>query len=201
MSVERVSQMPLHAATIYTKEAFDQYVSEARSRPDYQEPFAFAIGIATLDESGVVIDMWHPTINTTIDGVLQNKGSAVVFADAVGYKGGNKCYILNYADTLTIGARFHPFIKDDIRNTIQQHPNIDAAFKASLVLLYQDEQNDCIYKPTLTLLSDIDDSTASLADRWLVERIKNNDTTDKPLVDLSLYKSSPSRDLYKKLKG
>lgn len=199
MPVKHVSHNPLLAATIFTKEEFDLFVSEVRSRPDYQEPCAFAIGIATLDESGTVIDIWHPKVNAISHGVLQNKGAAAVFADTVGYKGGNMRYFLNYEQTIAIGARFHPFIKGGIRDTIQQHPNIHATFIASRTLLHQNEQTDIAYKPTLTFLSNLDEGTATECDRWLVERIVNNDLEDKALIDLTPFKRSPSLDLYKKL--
>jgi 2,3,4,5-tetrahydropyridine-2,6-dicarboxylate N-succinyltransferase len=78
------------AATIATAQDFKNHIDAVQARPGYANPFAFAVGIATVAPSGKVLDTSYPIINCE-----ENYGSAAVLADVVGHTSGTKTYELS----------------------------------------------------------------------------------------------------------
>jgi 2,3,4,5-tetrahydropyridine-2,6-dicarboxylate N-succinyltransferase len=77
-------------SSIDTAQDFKQHIDAVQARPGYANPFAFAVGIATVAPSGKVLDTSYPVVNCG-----ENFGSAAVLANVVGHVSGTKTYELD----------------------------------------------------------------------------------------------------------
>jgi 2,3,4,5-tetrahydropyridine-2-carboxylate N-succinyltransferase len=128
------SEPQSHPDLLSTVDEFKNFVASVQAREGYRQPFAFAIGWATIAHDGTVLDTRYPVINTIIEGKLENAGSAAVFADAVGHLDGSATYNLDASQlTRIVLMRFAPFTDDG-----KTHANIRAA-KTALEFLMQNE--------------------------------------------------------------
>lgn len=74
-------------STIQSAEEFKNFIDAVQARHGYANPFAFAVGIATVAPSGRVLDTLYPVVNCG-----ENFGSAAVLADVVGHLSGTHTY-------------------------------------------------------------------------------------------------------------
>ncbi|MFO0764694.1 MAG: tetrahydrodipicolinate N-succinyltransferase N-terminal domain-containing protein [Patescibacteria group bacterium] len=111
----------VHPATLNTVDDFKAFVASVQAREGYKAPLAFALGFATVARDGTILDTYYPTVNMTMDGKLENAGSAAIFADAVNHLDGSANYLLNDEMVRVLQARFAAF-KDDGK----VHANIEA---------------------------------------------------------------------------
>ena len=77
-------------SAIQSAEEFKNFIDAVQARPGYANPFAFAVGIATVAPSGRVLDTMYPVVNCG-----ENFGSAAVLADVVGHVNGTHTYELD----------------------------------------------------------------------------------------------------------
>jgi 2,3,4,5-tetrahydropyridine-2,6-dicarboxylate N-succinyltransferase len=102
---------------------FSAHVAAIEARAGYQQPVAFAVGVATISPSGKVLDTAYSMVNRD-----ENYGAAAVFADVVGHTSGTATYQLTGAQLGAVLDAFAPFAGDG-----KSHANIDAASTARLV--------------------------------------------------------------------
>lgn len=79
-------------SAIQSAEEFKSHIDAVQARPGYANPFAFAVGIATVAPSGRVLDTLYPVVNCE-----ENFGSAAVIAEVVGHLSGTHTYELDAA--------------------------------------------------------------------------------------------------------
>jgi 2,3,4,5-tetrahydropyridine-2,6-dicarboxylate N-succinyltransferase len=95
---------------------FPAHVAAIQGRPGFQQPAAFAIGIATVAPSGKVLDTAFATVNRE-----ENYGAAAVLADVAGHLSGTASYRLSAAQLDEALGAFASFEGDG-----KVHPNIEA---------------------------------------------------------------------------
>lgn len=81
---------PTPPTVIATAEAFKRHIDTIQAQPGYANPFAFAVGVATIAPSGKVLDTSYPVVNRE-----ENYGSAAILAVAAGHVSGTATYTLN----------------------------------------------------------------------------------------------------------
>ena len=100
-----------------TAEEFETLVDLGRQRPEFTEPAAFGIGIATIaDADGAVLDTWFTQMNLGVA-----SGFAAVVLDAVGASSTNGTVVLESGDIDEVLARAAVH-----RGQPDSHPNVAA---------------------------------------------------------------------------
>ena len=98
-----------------TRDAFEQMVAAALARPEFTEPAAFGLGVATIaDADGAVLDTWFASIN-----LAENIGFAAALHDVCGTGAPTGTVRLTAEHIDEIRARSEIF-----RDELQAHPNL-----------------------------------------------------------------------------
>ncbi|HNJ22107.1 MAG TPA: tetrahydrodipicolinate N-succinyltransferase N-terminal domain-containing protein, partial [Microthrixaceae bacterium] len=98
-----------------TRDAFEQMVAAALARPEFTEPAAFGLGVATIaDADGAVLDTWFASIN-----LAENIGFAAALHDVCGTGAPTGTVRLTAAHVDEMRARSEIF-----RDELHAHPNL-----------------------------------------------------------------------------
>ncbi|MBL7058154.1 tetrahydrodipicolinate N-succinyltransferase N-terminal domain-containing protein [Patescibacteria group bacterium] len=107
---------------IITKVEFAKLVESIESHEGYERPFAFAIGIATCDRRGEVLEVYYPHPNCNA-----NFGTAAVLASLTCHISGNETAILTLAQIESALGYFYPFCEEPGHINIQLLRSIKTA--------------------------------------------------------------------------
>ena len=140
-----------------TAEEFETLVDLGRQRPEFTEPAAFGIGIATIaDADGAVLDTWFTQMNLGVA-----SGFAAVVLDAVGASSTNGTVVLESGDIDEVLARAAVH-----RGQPDSHPNV-AALEALTAVVERPSALPVRKVVVMTTIVDLDAAPVDAHDAYL----------------------------------
>lgn len=140
-----------------TADEFEQLVAIGRQRPEFTEPAAFGIGIATIaDADGAVLDTWFTSINMGVA-----SGFAAVVLDALGASSTNGTVVLSSGDIDEVLARAAMY-----RGEPDAHPNV-AAVESLSGLVERPNALPVRKVAVMTAIEDLDAAPVDAHDAYL----------------------------------
>jgi len=119
LQTQEVSLMARPTNHITSTEACERHIADLVRDKEwigYQQPMAYAVGVARMSKAGAFLDTWFPLVNY----VGENKGVAVLLADQVGYLNGVMNALLTGDQIMEVVQALEPYRHDG-----KEHPNLE----------------------------------------------------------------------------
>lgn len=141
-------------------EQFRDEVDGFRSTEEYQDPAAFAVGVATIsgrNGESLALDTYFPVVN-----VDENHRTAAVLAEVVGHRSGSATYAVSAEQLATAVGRFGPFESER-----SEHPNLDAMHALQLARYGEVSEVGTHKRVVVTFIGSLDAPPVDIHDVYL----------------------------------